>query len=336
MAYERSDISLITMVSHIKHWRQLTRENQSCMTEFIFLGLSSEPRVEAVLFMVFLVFYLLTVVGNIIITTVIRIDPQLHVPMYFFLINLSFLDICYISTNVPQMLVNLLSRKKTISFMGCAVQMYLSLAFGMTECFLLGVMAYDRYVAICHTLQYRVIMNRKVCAQMAVMSWTCSLLSSMVINVMTLRLPFCGPNTLNHYFCEVPAVLTLACTDTSLTEMVVFIFSILIVFIPFLLIVVSYICILSAILQIHSAHGRAKAFSTCGSHLTVVTLFYGTAIFMYMRPRSQSSRDRDKAIAVFYTIVTPMLNPLIYTLRNKEVKRALRRMVIRHRFSRRM
>ncbi|XP_014425879.3 olfactory receptor 2G3-like [Pelodiscus sinensis] len=312
---------------------KMEQKNQSFVTEFVFIGLSSEPTVQTSLFVVFLVFYLLTIVGNIIIITVIRADPQLHTPMYFFLSNLSFLDICYISTNVPQLLVNLSTRSRTISFPGCAAQMYFSLAFGMTECVLLCVMAYDRYVAICHPLHYAVIMNRKLCAQMAAASWICSLLSSMAINILTLRLPFCGPNTLNHYFCEVPAVLTLACTDTSLTEMVVFIFSILIVFLPFLLIVISYGHILSAIVRIQYARGRAKAFSTCGSHLTVVAIFYGTAIFMYMRPESKSSRGMDKIIAVFYTIITPMLNPLIYSLRNKEMKGALKIAVGRRRLS---
>ncbi|XP_030307022.1 olfactory receptor 1030 isoform X2 [Calypte anna] len=222
----------------------MRRANQSVVTEFIFQGLSSQPRTQTVLFVVFLAFYLLTLVGNTVVILVIRADRQLKSPMYFFLANLSFLDICYISCNVPQMLVNLLSEKKTISFSGCAVQMYFSLAFGMTECFLLGVMAYD---------------------------------------------------------------------------------SILIVFIPFLFITTSYVRILSAILKIHSARLQAKTFSTCGSHLMVVTIFYGTAICMYMNPRARAPQDGDKVVAVFYTIVAPMLNPFIYSLRNKDMEHALRR-----------
>ncbi|NWU56025.1 OR2B2 protein, partial [Dromas ardeola] len=303
----------------------MARENQSVVTEFIFQGLSSQPRTQTVLFIVFLIFYLFTLVGNITIITVIRADCQLHLPMYFFLANLSFLDICYVSSNIPQMLVNLLTKKRTISFSGCAAQMYFCLAFGMTECVLLGVMAYDRYMAICHPLLYTTVMNRKLCTHMVVASWTSSLLSSMVINSLTLRLPFCGPDILNHYFCEVPAVLALACANTALMELVIFIFSILIVFIPFLLIVTSYAHILSAILKIQSAHVQSKAFSTCGSHLMVVTIFYGTATCMYMKPKSRPPQDRDKVVAVFYTIVAPMLNPLIYSLRNKDMKRALRR-----------
>ncbi|VFV31418.1 olfactory receptor 10a7-like [Lynx pardinus] len=296
------------------------------VTEFVFLGLSSQPKMQLILFIMFLFFYLLTVVGNITIITVIQIEPRLQTPMYFFLTNLSFLDICYTSTNVPQMLSNMVG-KKTIPFSSCATQMYFSLSFGMIECVLLGVMAYDRYVAICHPLHYTVIMNQSICVQLATISWSSSFVSSMVINVLTLSLPYCGPNVLNHFFCEVPSVLRLACTDTSFTELVVFIFSIIIVFIPFLLIVVSYARILLSVLRIRSASGRHKALSTCASHLTVVALFYGTAIFMYMRPQSKSSRAGGKIIAVFYTVITPMLNPLIYSLRNQDVKGALRRAI---------
>ncbi|XP_002709193.2 putative olfactory receptor 2B8 [Oryctolagus cuniculus] len=301
------------------------------VTEFVFLGLSSEPRLQLILFIMFLLFYLLTVAGNVVIITIIQIEPHLQTPMYFFLTNLSFLDICYTSTNVPQMLSNMVGRKKTIPFSSCATQMYFSLSFGMIECVLLGIMAYDRYVAICHPLHYTVIMDRNTCIQLAAVSWCCSFLSSMVINVLTLSLPYCGPNVLNHFFCEVPSVLRLACIDTSLTELVVFVFSIIIVFIPFLLIVVSYAHILLSVLRMRSTSGRYKALSTCASHLTVVALFYGTAIFMYMRPQSKSSRAGGKVIAVFYTVITPMLNPLIYSLRNQDVKGALRRVVAKQR-----
>ncbi|CAH6788393.1 putative olfactory receptor 2B8 [Phodopus roborovskii] len=297
------------------------------VTEFVFLGLSSDPKIQLVLFFVFLFFYIFSVVGNIIIITIIQIEPRLQTPMYFFLTNLSFLDICYTSTNVPQMLSNMMGSKKTIPFASCATQMYFSLSFGMIECVLLGVMAYDRYVAICHPLHYTIIMDQNTCVQLAAISWSSSFLSSMVINVLTLSLPYCGPNVLNHFFCEVPSVLRLACTDTSLTELVVFVFSIIIVFIPFLLIIVSYARILLSVLRMRSASGRHKALSTCASHLTVVTLFYGTAIFMYMRPQSKSSRAGGKVIAVFYTVVTPMLNPLIYSLRNQDVKGSLRRAI---------
>ncbi|XP_039716079.1 putative olfactory receptor 2B8 [Pteropus medius] len=308
-----------------------TTKTNFTVTEFVFLGLSSQPQMQLILFVMFLFFYLLTVAGNIIIFTIIQIEPRLQTPMYFFLTNLSFLDICYISTNVPQMLSNIMGGKKTIPFSSCATQMYFSLSFGMIECVLLGVMAYDRYVAICHPLHYTIMMNRSTCIQLAAISWSSSFLSSMVINVLTLSLPYCGPNVLNHYFCEVPSILRLACTDTSFTEMVVFIFSIIIVFIPFLLIVVSYARILLSVLRMQSAAGRRKALSTCASHLTVVALFYGTAIFTYMRPQSKSSRAGGKIIAVFYTVITPMLNPLIYSLRNQDVKGALRRAIAKQR-----
>ncbi|XP_057581481.1 olfactory receptor 10A7-like [Hippopotamus amphibius kiboko] len=301
------------------------------VTEFVFLGLSSQPKMQLILFIMFLFFYLLTVVGNIIIITIIQIETCLQTPMYFFLTNLSFLDICYTSTNVPQMLSNLVGKKKTIPFSSCATQMYFSLSFGMTECVLLGTMAYDRYVAICHPLHYTVIMDQSTCVQLAAISWSSSFLSSMVINVLTLSLPYCGPNVLDHFFCEVPSVMRLACTDTSFPEMVVLIFSILIVFIPFLLIAVSYARILLSVLRMRSASGRHKALSTCASHLTVVALFYGTGIFMYMRPQSKSSRAGGKIVAVVYTLITPMLNPLIYSLRNQDVKGALRRALAKQR-----
>ncbi|XP_019060678.1 olfactory receptor 2T1 [Fukomys damarensis] len=206
-----------------------------------------------------------------------------------------------------------------------------SLSFGMIEYVLLGVMAYDRYVAICHPLHYTVTMDRNTCVKLAAVSWCSSFLSAMSICVLTLALPYCGPNVLNHFFCEVPSVLRLACTDTSLAELVVFIFSILLVFIPFLLIVVSYVRILLSVQRMRSASGRHKALSTCASHLTVVALFYGTAIFMYMRPQSKSSRAGGKVIAVFYTVATPMLNPLIYSLRNQDVKGALKRALAKQR-----
>ncbi|XP_016055887.1 PREDICTED: putative olfactory receptor 2B8 [Miniopterus natalensis] len=306
-----------------------TKKTNLTVTEFVFLGLSSEPKVQLILSVMFLSFYLITVAGNVLLITLTQLDPRLQSPMYFFLTNLAFLDVCYTSTNVPQMLSNMLGKKKTIPFSSCAAQMYFSLSFGMIECVLLGVMAYDRYVAICQPLHYTVIMDRNTCVQLAAVSWSSSFLSSMIINVLTLSLPYCGPNVLNHFFCEVPSVLRLACTDTSLTEMVVFIFSVVIVFTPFLLIVVSYARILLSVLRMRSASGRRKALSTCAAHLTVVALFYGTAIFMYMRPQPKSSRAGGKIIAVFYTVITPMLNPLIYSLRNQDVKGALRRAIVR-------
>ncbi|XP_058383567.1 olfactory receptor 2G3-like [Diceros bicornis minor] len=301
------------------------------VTEFVFLGLSSQPKMQLILFIMFLFFYLLTVAGNIIIITITQIEPRLQTPMYFFLTNLSFLDICYTSTNVPQMLSNMMGKKKTIPVSSCAAQMYFSLSFGVIECVLLGVMAYDRYVAICHPLHYTVIMNQSTCVQLAAISWSSSFLSSLIINVLTLSLPYCGPSVLNHVFCEVPSVLRLACADTSFTQLVVFIFSVIIVFIPFLLIAVSFVRILLSVLRMRAASGRHKALSTCASHMTVVTLLYGTAIFMYVRPQSKSSKAGGKIVVVFYTVITPMLNPLIYSLRNQDARGVLRKAIAKQR-----
>ncbi|NXH10137.1 OR2D2 protein, partial [Bucco capensis] len=307
----------------------MARENQSIVTEFTFQGLSSQPRTQSVLFLVFLALYLCAVLGNMLIIAVIRADCQLRSPMYFLLANLSFVDICYISSYVPQMLVNLFTKKRTISFSRCAAQMYFSLAFGMTECVLLGVMAYDRYLAICHPLLYSTAINSKVCIQMLLACWISGLLSSMVINSLTLQLPFCTYGILNHYYCEVQAVLALACADTAHMELLISTFSILIVLIPFLLIITSYAHILAASLKIQSAHGQHKSLSTCGSHLMVVTLYYGSGFCIYMNPTSRPPQDTDKVLALFYTIVVPVLNPLIYSLRNKEMKCAIRRVMSR-------
>lgn len=300
-------------------------ENQSVVTEFILQGLSSQPKTQTVLFIMFLFSYLFTMVGNVLVITVIRADCRLHSPMYLFLANLSFLDVCLISSNIPQMLVNLSTKRRTISFSRCAAQLYFSLAFGMTECVLLGVMAYDRYMAVCHPLLYTTVMNRKVCIHMVVASWTSGLLSSMVISSVTVWLPFCRGDILNHYFCEVQAVLALTCAHTALMELVIFIFSILMLFIPFLLIIISYAHILSVILKSQSAHVQYKTFSTCASHLMMVTIYYGTGICIYMTPMSRPPQDRDKVVALFYTVVAPMLNPLIYTFRNEDMKCALSR-----------
>ncbi|XP_038618215.1 olfactory receptor 10A7-like [Tachyglossus aculeatus] len=260
------------------------------------------------LFIIFL-FYLVTVSGSVVIITVICLEPRLQKLVYFFLANLSFLDMTYTFTNVPQMLSNLVGDRKAISFTGCVTQMYFSLSFGMTECVLLGVMAYDQYVAMYHQLHYTLIMNRVTCVQLGITSWISSFLSSLVINAFTLSLPYCGPSVLNHFFCEVPTVLRLAFTDTSFLEMVVFVFSIIIVFIPFLFNMVSYAQILLSIFGRHSTAGRCRAFSMCVSHLTVVALFYEMAIFVYMRPQSGASQAGRKVIPLVYTVITSMLNP---------------------------
>ncbi|XP_030048382.1 olfactory receptor 2D3-like [Microcaecilia unicolor] len=308
-------------------------KNMTTVSEFILLGLSSDPKMQIFLFLVFLIIYMLTLLGNILIIAITRMDSRLHTPMYFFLSNLSFLEICYSSAIVPKSLVHFMTDRKTISFPECATQMYISLSLGETECLLLGVMAYDRYVAICHPLRYTIIMNKKGCFTMAGASWTGGFLMSLIDSVFTLRLPYCGPNKINHFLCEIPVLLRLACADTQITELVVFVVAVIILLIPFFLILISYIHIIATVLKIRSAEGRYKVFSTCASHLLVVSLFYGIIIFMYMRPKSSHSQDDDKRISVFYLVVTPMLNPMIYTLRNKEVKGALRKAAMRKIFA---
>uniref|UniRef100_A0A8C3SJP7 Olfactory receptor n=1 Tax=Chelydra serpentina TaxID=8475 RepID=A0A8C3SJP7_CHESE len=294
--------------------------NQTTITEFILLGFGDLPELQILLFLLFLVIYIVTMAGNILIVALV-----LRTPMYFFLGNLSFLDLCYTTTNVPQMLVHLLVERKRISYAGCIVQLYFFLAFVGTECILLAVMAYDRYVAICNPLHYLVIMRKTLCLQLAGASWASGFLNSVVHTYFTFRLPFCGANQINYFFCDIPPLLKLSCGDTSLNEIILLAVGVFIGWTPFLCIVLSYVYIISTILKIRSTEGRLKAFSTCGSHLTIVLLYYGSSIFTYVRPISSYSLDNDRLISVLYSIVTPMLNPLIYTLRNKDVKGALRK-----------
>uniref|UniRef100_A0A8C8RWR8 Olfactory receptor n=1 Tax=Pelusios castaneus TaxID=367368 RepID=A0A8C8RWR8_9SAUR len=285
--------------------------NQSFVTEFLLLGLSNDPKIQLFLFWLFSIIYTITLSGNMLILALICLDSQLHTPMYFFLSHLSFVDICYTSSTVPQMLVNLMNLKKTISFTGCGAQIYIFLVLAITECVLLAVMAYDRYVAICHPLSYTLIMNHKVCVGLAATAWMCGFLLAIVHTVQTLQMPFCGPNEINHFYCDIEVLLKLVCADTHLNEVMVFALGVLILLCPFFLILISYICILAAILRIRSAESRHKAFSTCASHLTIVALFYGSAMVMYMRPGSSHSPDQDKIVSLFYGIITPTFNPLI-------------------------
>ncbi|XP_075715560.1 olfactory receptor 2B8-like [Rhinoderma darwinii] len=292
--------------------------------EFILLGLTSQRNIQILLFVIFLSFYVISLIGNIIIITLSRISSRLYTPMYFFLSNLSFLQkgaryIWYTSIIVPKMLINFLSVRKSISFNGCVIQMFLHLSLGGTECYLLLSMAYDRYVAICTPLHYTNIMHSVLCIKMATGSWVGGIINSIVHTVFALQLPFCGPNVINHFFCEVPSVLELACADISLNKTVIFVFAMLVVMGPFFLILITYGYIISSILKISTSVGRKKAFSTCASHIIVVSLFYGTIIFMYMRPGSTHVANQDKMATLFYSVITPMLNPLIYTLRNKDV-----------------
>lgn len=299
--------------------------------EFILQGLSEYPRAEKLLFVTCLVMYLVILLGNGTLVLLTLLDSRLHTPMYFFLANLSFLDIWYTSSFIPSMLIHFLSKKKTISFTKCVLQMSVSYSMGSTECVLLAVMAYDRFVAICNPLRYTIIMSKALCIQMAALAWGLGFFNSLTETILAIRLPFCGKNVINHFACEILAFVKLACTDISLNEIAIMLGNVIFLFTPLLLICISYIFILSTVLRINSAEGRKKAFSTCSAHITVVTVFYGTILFMYMKPKSKDSAF-NKLIALFYGVVTPMLNPIIYSLRNTEVHGALRKLVSRHWF----
>ncbi|CAI5791082.1 olfactory receptor 5V1-like [Podarcis lilfordi] len=306
-------------------------ENITLVTEFILMGLSDLPAVRFALFAAFLLIYLITLLGNGTILLAIGADSHLHNPMYFFLTNLSLLDICCPTATVPKMLENLLSERNTISFVGCVLQLYFLVALAGTEVFLLAAMAYDRYVAICNPLRYTVIMSKKLCLQMAAGTWVTGFLNSLLHTVMTFTLPYCKSNRVNQYYCDIPPVLALSCASTYAAEMVVLIVGGIFGVGAFLVTLVSYIYIISTILRIRSSEGKRKAFSTCASHLMVVCLFYGTTIFTYIRPSSSHHPDQDRLVSMLYGVITPMLNPLIYSLRNKEVKGALKRVIVNKR-----
>ncbi|XP_053154809.1 olfactory receptor 13H1-like [Hemicordylus capensis] len=300
--------------------------NNTVVTEFILLGISNYPKAQMVMFVVFFVFYLMTLLGNGLMVVLIIISPLLHTPMYFFLSNLSFLDMFYTTCSVPQMLANCFSRWPTISYIRCVIQMYVSLFLGIAECFLLAVMAYDRFAAVCNPLHYTLIMSRKLCIQLAVTTWAGALVMTLIPGLMQ-PTQFCGHNVINHFTCEIQAFIKLACSDTHLNEIVLMANSFVVLIVPFLFILLTYGRITLAVLRIRSAKGRGKAFSTCGSHLVVVSVFYGSAISMYLRPQGKTSADHDKIISLFYGAVTPMINPLIYSLRNKDVKGAFWRLL---------
>ncbi|KAM6148421.1 olfactory receptor 2W3-like [Erethizon dorsatum] len=302
--------------------------NDSSQGTFILVGFSPRPHLESILFVVILVAYLLTLVGNTTIILVSRLDPHLHTPMYYFLTHLSYLDLSFTTSSIPQLLYNLHGPDKTISFTGCALQLFLFLALGGVECLLLAVMAYDRLVAICKPLHYMSIMGPRLCLGLVSVAWGCGVANSLAMSPVTLLLPRCGHRHVDHYLCEMPALIRMACVNTVPIEGTVFVLAVGIVLSPLVFILVSYGYIVRAVMQMRSASGRQKAFSTCGSHLTVVSLFYGTIIYMYMQLGNSSSQDQGKFLTLFYNIVTPLLNPLIYTLRNKEVKGALRRLTL--------
>ncbi|XP_074055041.1 olfactory receptor 2D2-like [Macrotis lagotis] len=309
----------------------MSQTNKTWVTEFFLLGLSDDPQTQLLLFVLFLAVYVGTILGNLLLTSLVLLDSQLHTPMYFFLCNLSLADLCFSTTIVPQTLIHMLSRKKLISFTGCAFQLLLILFFGCTQCSLLAVMSYDRYLAICDPMHYPLIMTWRVCSILALACWSSGVLVSMVDTTFTLRLPYQGDNRIAHFICEPPALLVVASTDTHSSEMAIFLMGVVILLAPVSLIMISYVCIIVSVVKMKTASGRLKAFSTCGSHLIVVIIFYGSAIINYMTPRS--AKELGKMVSVFYAVINPMLNPLIYSLRNKDVKRAFRNAANRKLFS---
>nr|XP_020634441.1 olfactory receptor 10AG1-like [Pogona vitticeps] len=306
-------------------WTWTTANRSSPVSEFVFVGFSELLWMRMLLFVLVLSMYIVSLAGNAVITTTIKLHPALHTPMYFFLTNLSLLEICYTTAIVPKMLASLVLEHGKISFWGCATQMYFFTLFGITECCLLAAMAYDRYVAICNPLRYSVVMNWYVCAQLSIASWSVGLMVGLGQTNYVFSLTYCGPNRINHFFCDIPPLLMLACGDTTMNVIAVYLVALLFITAPFLMILISYVYIINTILRMPSAEGRRKAFSTCSSHLIVVSLFYGSGIITYLRPKSNYSAESDKLLALFYTVVTSMLNPIIYSLRNKEVKVVLKR-----------
>ncbi|XP_074092428.1 olfactory receptor 287-like [Macrotis lagotis] len=305
----------------------MEKKNLSYLEEFILLGFPGTEGLQISLFLLFFVMYVLTVMGNMTIITLVWTNKRLQTPMYFFLCNLSFLEIWFTTACVPKTLASFASHSKSISFISCAIQMYFVFSLGCTEYFLLAVMAYDRYLAICYPLRYSTIMSHTVSAHLALVSWVCGFSVITVPTILITRLSFCASNVINHFFCDIAPWIVLSCTDTRVVEMVSFGIAFCVILGSCIITLVSYIYIISTIVRIPSTQGRYKAFSTCSSHLTVVLIWYGSTIFLHVRTSVESSLDLTKAITVLNTIVTPVLNPFIYTLRNKDVKEAFRKTV---------
>ncbi|XP_066433724.1 olfactory receptor 2B2-like [Eleutherodactylus coqui] len=302
-------------------------KNETILREFILLGLSSDPKTQVALFILFTLVYAVTLIGNFLIIVLVLTDANLHTPMYFFLSNLSFLDLCYSTSTLPRMLMDLLSVNKVISYGECAAQMYITLSLGESECILLVIMAYDRYVAICYPLHYTTIMSKMVCIRLAAGTWICGFLLSISHVALTFNIDTCGHNVINHFVCDVPEILSLGCENIILVELIIYIVGIIILLTPITVIVISYVNIIHNILKIASSSGRRKAFATCGSHMMVVVIFYGSAMASYMKPSSSYPPGTGKVISIFNGIVTPMLNPMIYTLRNNDVKAAFAKLI---------
>nr|XP_032643835.1 olfactory receptor 1020-like [Chelonoidis abingdonii] len=301
--------------------------NHTGVSVFILLGFKGSRSLQAVLFEMFLLIYSMSLVENLSMISLIRIETRLHTPMYFFLSSLSLVDITYSSIIAPKALVNFLAERKVISFAGCATQFFFHSFSTTSEALLLAVMVYDRYIAICKPLMYTVIMSRKVCVQLVAASYIYASINTIVHTGSLFSLSFCGPNIIDHFFCDLPPLQKFSCSDTHMGDTVHFLLSIIVALSTILAILVSYVSIMVTILRIHSNQGRRKAFSTCASRLTAVSILYGALCFMYLRPTSSNSAKYDKVVSVFYTLVIPMLNPLIYSLRNKEVKDALKKTI---------
>uniref|UniRef100_A0A8C8S3X3 Olfactory receptor n=1 Tax=Pelusios castaneus TaxID=367368 RepID=A0A8C8S3X3_9SAUR len=299
--------------------------NQTTITEFILLGFANLPQLQTHLLLLFLAIYIVTMSGNTLIVAVVVADQHLHTPMYFFLGNLSCLEICYSSTILPRMLASILTGDRTISVHGCIVQFYFFASLVASECCLLSTMSYDRYLAICKPLHYGTRMNNRFCIYLVAGSWINSFIAITLIAFLMSQLTFCGPQEIDHFFCDFTPVVKLSCSDSHLMEIVTFIFSALFTLPLFAFTLASYVCIIITILRISSSTGRQKSFSICSSHLIVVTIFYGSLIIVYLLPRTNTMRSLNKVFSLFYTILTPMANPFIYSLRNKEIKGALRK-----------
>ncbi|XP_062992696.1 olfactory receptor 5V1-like [Elgaria multicarinata webbii] len=305
----------------------MNAQNQTGISEFIILGFKNLQEIHFLLFSGFLTIYLFTVLWNTFIIIMVMVDQKLRTPMYFFLGNLSFLDICYTTTTIPQMLDFLMRERSSISYVGCVLQLYFFFSFVGSECLLLAVMAFDRYVAICNPLRYSLIIRKNVCLQLASVSWAGGFLNSALHTHFAFQLPFCGDNHLDAFYCDIPPLLKLSCGDISLNQRLLLSIGLIVAWTPLFCILLSYTYIISTVLKMRSPEGRQKAFSTCSSHLTVVLLYYGSCIFTYLRPIPSESSVNGKLIPLMYSILTPLLNPVIYTLRNKDVKKAWRSMM---------
>nr|XP_003423011.2 olfactory receptor 10AG1-like [Loxodonta africana] len=311
----------------MNHQGKPPEDNLTELMAFVLLGFADMPHLQWFLFGLFLIICIIILMSNGTVFLITKMDPALQSPMYFFLANFSFLEICYLSAILPRMLMNLGTQRRRISSVACATQMCFVLMFGGSECLLLAVMAYDRYVAICNPLRYPLVMNHRVCIQLVTGSRTIGIPVMIGQTYQIFSLPFCGSNQINHFFCDIPPILNLACWDTFVNELLVYTVSVLFVMVPFLLILGSYSKIISIILKLPSATSQAKAFSTCSSHLMVVILFFGSGITTYLRPNTRRSEETDKVLSLFYTILTPTFNPMIYSLRNKDVIMALRKLL---------